>query len=356
MHDPHYTYVRPKVSLKKFIKSINVDSQGNIIFYLSLMSFSIYLAAPFFTPYVLQTLNFSYFYYVILFSLPYFVRLFFTKRIGMAVDRFGPKKILKLTSFLLVLTPILWLINDSFIWLMFVQMYAGLIYGTYEISSLSFFVNETNSSNRVSFFAYFNFIRGFFIILGALLSNIALKFGPFDIGFLNAFFWSAIFRFLVLFVKFPKKVKEKDRYLPSSYGLLSRNMFLLTTPKEMMSKLVAAKEMLQTKVINRNDIVTRLGTGEMVKIKRQANIVSNVKPGLKIKKEDTKDEQQKPRKKSQSKILKPTHAVYFCTACDAEFRRDLNSRTKKKCPYCGHEKIFFMRHDKKRRSFSFINR
>lgn len=340
-HEPPYSFVRSNTSLNKFISSMREKSQGVIILYLSLMSFSVYISAGFFTPYVLQTLKFSYLYYVVLFSFPFVVKLLFIKRIGRAIDRFGPKKILKLISFMITLNPILWLFGDSFSWLIFVQIYAGLSYGAFEISSLTFFINETDSKNRVSLFAYYNFFKGIFIILGALSGNLFMLFGPFSNGFLNAFFWSGILRLLVLFIKFPKQVREKDRYLTSSYKELSKYMFVLYTPKDLMSKLVTAKEMISNITINKNDIITKLGNGEMVKIKRNYSVISNI-PKLNIKPKQKKQKTTIKKKKSK-KVAQ--HLIYLCNDCGAEFRRYRHSLTSKSCPYCASKKINFIRKD-----------
>jgi MFS family permease/DNA-directed RNA polymerase subunit RPC12/RpoP len=333
IHEPKYTIFKPKTSLKNFILGMRSNSQGLVVLYLGLMSFSVAISAAYYTPYVLQSLQFSYMQFVILFSSPFVIRMLFAKRIGRIIDRYGPKKVLRIVSFFIVITPLLWLVNDLFVWLLFAQIYSGFAFGAYEIAALSFFVNGTNSNNRISLFSYYNFFNGFLLLLGALSSNLLVKVGPFDSFYLNAFFFSGIFRLLVLFIQFPRQVKEKDYYSPSSYTDLSKQILALDYTRELLSKLVTAKELISIRPVEDNSILTKLGSGGFVKIKKQYTIISY--------------EPKKDKKEKIKVIEKPkyTHAIYSCLNCNSEFRRFIKSKTTLFCPYCSNKKVIFVRPD-----------
>lgn len=334
IHEPKYTIIKPKTSLKKFITGMRNDSQGLVVLYLGLMSFSIAISAAYFTPYVLQELNFSYLKFVILFSLPFISRMIFAKRVGRIIDRYGPKKVLQITSFFIVLNPLLWLVGNSFEWLIFIQIYSGFSFGAYEITALSFFINGTTTNNRISLFSYYNFFNGLLILLGALSSNLLVGIGPFDSFYYNAFFFSGIFRLLVLFIQFPKRVREKDHYVPSSYIYLSKQILALDYTRNLLSKLVTAKEMISIRPVEDNSILTKLKNGDSIKIKKQFNLIT-------YKPKQTKRLKNKPEVKE----LKYTHVIYFCSNCNSEFRRFVKSKTGLFCPYCSAKTIVFVRPD-----------
>jgi MFS family permease/DNA-directed RNA polymerase subunit RPC12/RpoP len=331
IYEPKYTIFKPKTSLQNFILGLRSSSQGLVVLYLGLMSFSVAISAAYYTPYVLQSLKFSYLQFVILFSSPFLVRMIFAKRIGRIIDRYGPKKVLRIVSFFVVFNPLLWLVSASFEWLLFAQIYSGFSFGAYEIAALSFFVNGTNSNNRISLFSYYNFFNGFLVLLGALSSNLLVKVGPFDSFYLNAFFFSGIFRLLVQFIQFPKKVKEKDYYSPSSYTDLSKQILALDYTRELLSKLVTAKELISIRPVENDSILTKFGNKGFVKIKKQYTLIS-----YKPKEENKKQVVEKP---------KHTHLIYSCLNCNSEFRRFVKSKTTLFCPYCSNKKVIFVRPD-----------
>lgn len=342
IHEPKFTIFKPKASLKNFFLGIRSNSQGLVVLYLGLMSFSIAISSAYYTPYVLQSLKFSYMKFVILFSFPFIIRMLFAKRVGKIIDKYGPKKVLRISSFFIVLNPLLWLVNNSFEWLLFTQIYSGFAFGAYEIAALSFFVNGTNSNNRISLFSYYNFLNGLLILLGALSSNLLVKVGPFDSFYLNAFFFSGIFRLLILFIQFPKQVKEKDYYSPSSYTDLSKQILALDYTRELLSKLVTAKELISIRPVQENSILTKLGSGGFVKIKKQYTVISYV------------PEKQKKEKKTIIKKTKYSHEIYSCLNCNSEFRRFVKSKTTLFCPYCSKKQVIFVRPDKSVRRYDHI--
>ncbi|MEM4756394.1 MAG: MFS transporter, partial [Candidatus Woesearchaeota archaeon] len=113
-HEPEYTIVKPKTSLKKFMMSMRQDNQGRIVLYLVLMTIAVYIASPFYTPYILRSLNFSYIEFTILMLIPVIPKILFSKKAGKLIDKYGPKTMLKLASILIVFTPLLWILNKSF--------------------------------------------------------------------------------------------------------------------------------------------------------------------------------------------------------------------------------------------------
>lgn len=89
-----------------------------------------------------------------------------------------------------------------------------------------------------------------------------------------------------------------------------------------------------------NEIVTKLSTGNLIKIKKQATIITNIKPN-----------QKKTTIKKENKKI-PKYLVYLCSSCNAEFKRDSTSKTKLCCPYCNNQNVIFLRgNENKKRMF-----
>ncbi|MBN1156855.1 MFS transporter [Candidatus Woesearchaeota archaeon] len=321
-HEPPFTLTKPKTSIKKFISEIRYRPEGKAMLYLSLMSFSVYISAPFYTLYLLRTLQFDYFRFAILMMLPILMRIVFIKKVGFLVDKFGPKKMLEFTSLLVAIVPMLWLIHPSFFWLIFVQIYAGVAMGSYEVSALTFMINETNSLNRISLMSYYNFFNGCFVIAGALMGNLFSSIGPFHNAYLNAFLFSGLSRIIVLLMAFPRRMNEKDFYTKTTCRNLGTEIFSVASPSQLMCKMVAAKDILNMRLSSNKHIPAKLGNGSVLRI------------------EPNKETEKYPVPKKKEAPLppppeKPHFTIYFCKYCRIGFKKRSTSTIKPKCPLCG---------------------
>ncbi len=193
-YEPAYKVAQEaEFSFTDFIKQARFTNFGLFVIYLSLMNFSVYLAAPFFTPYMLKDLRFDYLTFTIVVGTAIIVKLFTMPSWGKATDRFGAKKILNITGFLMPLVPLLWFFSKDVIYLIIIQMYSGFIWGGFEVSAFNFIFDTTSSQKRATCIAYYNVINGFAIITGAMIGSLIVR--------NNAFFWSSyIFVFVMSFI------------------------------------------------------------------------------------------------------------------------------------------------------------
>jgi len=191
-------------SFTDFVKQARFRNFGLFVIYLSTMNFSVYLAAPFFTPYMLNDLQFDYWTYTIVIGTAIIVKPFTMPAWGKASDRFGPRKILGLTGFLMPLVPILWLFSKNVYYLVIIQIYSGFIWGGFEISSFNFIFNSTTSQKRATCIAYYNIINGFALLVGAMTGGLIVRY--------NDVFWSPYL--LVFVISFILRVTTSLMFIP----------------------------------------------------------------------------------------------------------------------------------------------
>jgi len=195
-------------SFNDFIKQARFSNFGLLVIYLCIMNFSVYLAAPFFTPYMLNDLKFDYLTFTIVIGTAIIIKPFTMPAWGKASDRFGTKKILSLTGFLMPLVPLLWLFSPNVFYLIIIQIYSGFIWGGFEISSLSFIFDTTTSQKRATCVAYYNVINGFAMLLGAIIGGLLVRYNDvFWSHYLLVFLISFILRMTTSFIFIPK-IKE----------------------------------------------------------------------------------------------------------------------------------------------------
>ncbi len=209
---------RDKFSFTEFVKQARFRNYGLFVLFLSLLNFSIYISAPFFAAYMLYDLELSYFSYMILISIAFVSKFIFLPMWGNFSDEYGNKKILTFTGLFITLVPLLWLVSKNFYYLIFVELFSGLVWAGFEISSFNFIFDTTTPQKRPLCVSYYNIINGVFILMGTTLGSLVIKYNWFFWSdYYMAFLVSGIARFLV-FVMFVPKLREVRKVTDISYN------------------------------------------------------------------------------------------------------------------------------------------
>jgi MFS family permease len=145
------------------------------VLYLGLMTFSVFVSAPFFTPYMLNDLQLSYMAFTVVSATAIIAKVLSMPIWGHAADRFGAKRVLSLTGYLMPLVPVLWLVSNDLLWLIAIQVYSGFIWGGFEIAVFSFIFDTTTPQKRATCVAYYNMINGMAMISGTLLGSFIVR-------------------------------------------------------------------------------------------------------------------------------------------------------------------------------------
>ena len=189
-YEPEYAAPhRSEFGFLEFLRQARFRNYGRFVLYLGLMNFSVFMAAPFFTPYMLQDLHLSYQVFTIVTSAAIVMKVVSLPIWGRAADRFGARRVLSLTGALMPVVPVLWLLSGNIAWLIAIQAYAGFIWAGFEIAAFSFIFDTTSPRNRTTCVAYYNMINGAALISGALLGSLIVH--------MNALFWS---KYLIVFL------------------------------------------------------------------------------------------------------------------------------------------------------------
>ncbi len=163
-------------------KMLKVKNFGIYVAYQAMMNFALYMAAPFFAPYILRDMNYNYQMFTIITAAVLVSKYLAMPIWGKLSDKYGAKKILGLSGYLLPLNPLLWVLSTNFWWLIFAQIYAGFVWAGFELSSFIFIYDMTIPEKRTTAVACNNSINGLAILAGSIS-------GSFLVGH-NQLFWS----------------------------------------------------------------------------------------------------------------------------------------------------------------------
>lgn len=166
----------PGMSVVKFLKHIDENSFGKYVLYMCLMSFAVNIAAPFFTPYMLHStaeggLGFSYLEFTVITAVSTSASFLVFKHFGKVADRFGNKKVLVLTGFMIPLVPLFWLFTKNFYYLLLIEVFSGLVWAGFNLCTANYVFDLVGSEYRMIYTAYYNAFTTFAMFAGAMIGS-----------------------------------------------------------------------------------------------------------------------------------------------------------------------------------------
>lgn len=210
----------------EFLKQATKRNYGRFVLFLSVMNFAVYASSPFFTAYMLYDLKLDYLTFTIVTAASLIVKYLTMPIWGRFSDRFGTRKILSLTGFLMPLVPILWLFSSSVPYLLLIQFYSGFVWAGFELSSFNFTFDTTTPQRRATCVAYYNVLNGVAILTGAMFGSLIVKYNSvFWSKYLLIFLVSGVIRYAASFI-FISKLREVRPVEPIPYHTL---LFKITT-------------------------------------------------------------------------------------------------------------------------------
>jgi MFS family permease len=184
MYEPSVTVQhKEQIHLLDFAREIRSTNLGRFVLYVSAMNFATYLAAPFFAVYMLRDLGFDYLTYVVIIASAAIATILTMTFWGKRADRAGNIKVVAITSLLIPLVPLLWLVSHNILYLVLVQLLSGFAWAGFNLCSTNFVYDAAAPEKRTGCIAYFNAANGTAICLGALLGGFLALHVPLILGY-----------------------------------------------------------------------------------------------------------------------------------------------------------------------------
>lgn len=140
---------------------------SKFVLFVAAVTFSTFIAAPYFSVFMLRDLQFSYLDYMLVNLASVVAGLIGFPLWGKHADHVGNGKILTLTSLLVPIIPILWLFSTDLRWLIAVEVLSGFLWSGFSLCAVNFIFDSVAPEKRVRFISYTNLIIGIAICAGA---------------------------------------------------------------------------------------------------------------------------------------------------------------------------------------------
>ncbi len=202
MYEPNYKVKREAYfSIWSFVSKMASNNFGRFVLFLSLFSFAVNFANPFYAVYMLRDLNFSYVTYTIIVSSNLIAQFLSMNYWGKLSDRFGNRTIFGVTGFLIPVIPIFWLFSPNPAYIVLIQLFNGFVWSGFNLATGNYFFDAVTPQKRARCVSYYNLLNGVAIFFGASLGGIlAMQIGPwffFISKYQDIFLLSGFMRLLV---------------------------------------------------------------------------------------------------------------------------------------------------------------
>jgi MFS family permease len=182
-----------------FLRRAKSSNFARFVFFSGALHFCVYLAAPFFSVFMLRDLKFNYLTYTMLISTVSLVTILTISRWGINADRVGNVKVLRITSLLIASLPLWWIVCQHPLYLILAQALSGMAWAGFNLCALNFIYDAATPAKRIRCISYFYFFNGIAIFFGSLTGGYLAGRLPALFGYrlLSLFLLAAILRLLV---------------------------------------------------------------------------------------------------------------------------------------------------------------
>ena len=174
---------------------------GRLLAYLLTTQVAVQMAGPYFVPYMLSELHFSYLQFATLVALAFAGKFASLPLMGRLAERVGPHRLLVFCGLAIVPLSSLWLVSDKFLFLAGLQFVAGAVWAGYELATLLMFFEAIPAEERTSLLTVYNLGNSAAMAAGTLLgAGLLMTMGEHREGFIVVFWLSSALRLLPLFL------------------------------------------------------------------------------------------------------------------------------------------------------------
>jgi MFS family permease len=159
---------QPMMDMVRHMGSYNL---GRFTVYIAVISFAVNIASPFFSVYMLRDLSFNYVTYTVIISFAAISSLVFLPYWGRRADLAGNMKVIRVTSCLLPVVPLLWLVSNNVYYLVFAQIVSGFAWSGFNLAAVNYIYDASEAQNRTKHIAIFNTITCLATFLGATVGG-----------------------------------------------------------------------------------------------------------------------------------------------------------------------------------------
>jgi MFS family permease len=218
-YEPEFRFEKSHYfSFPQFIKKIPSSNFGKFSLYVALMVLATNIVGPYYTIYILRDLKFSYIQFMLVNVASAVTTFLFISKWGKFADKHGNIQMLRITSVLLPVMPLMWPATPylpfqfQFPYILLINLISGYAWAGFNMAAGNFVFEAATPQRRGLCSAYSSIMNGFGVVIGATIGSILVS--KVNITIINVILFvsviSGIARFAVFFFmrKSLKEIRE----------------------------------------------------------------------------------------------------------------------------------------------------
>jgi MFS family permease len=166
-----------RVTFREMGRRMIHGADGRLLVYLAALQIGSQLAGPYFAPYMLSRLKFSYAGYATLIASFYLAKVVASPWLGRIAHRLGPRYVLWIGGLGIVPQAAAWMVSNSFGYLLVLHLLGGIAWAAHELAGPLMYFELIHERERTSVLTMFNAMNAAAMVAGATLGGAVLHAG-----------------------------------------------------------------------------------------------------------------------------------------------------------------------------------
>jgi hypothetical protein len=162
------------VGLVDFAQRCYSSNQGKLLLYLLSVQAAVQISGPFFNPFILRQLEYTYFAYMQLIGCAYAAKVVALPFCGAFAHRYGARTLLWVGGVGILPLSGMWLFSQDYWFLVTVQVVGGFFWAAYELAMCLLFFEAIHERERTSVLTNYNLGHAMAVCLGSLVGGLVL--------------------------------------------------------------------------------------------------------------------------------------------------------------------------------------
>ena len=176
-YEPRHEH-QPQIGIREFVKRLKGSEQGRLIFFLFFFFIAVHSASPYFTPFMLNRLKFSYLEFMVVVGLSFIGRIICLKVLQRWVKPRQINGVLIISAIGISTSPLLWTFSQNYGWIMLVEFLSGCYWAGFELSTTLIYYKKIEDNERTRVMSYISFFNISGMAIGSLMGAGLMHFLP----------------------------------------------------------------------------------------------------------------------------------------------------------------------------------
>lgn len=163
------------VSLLELVRRMSRRADGQLIAYLLAVQVAIQISGPYFTPFMLGRLHFSYREYLLLLAASFVAKFAAFPLWGQVAQKLGARRLLWIGGIGIIPMSALWMPSQTVPYLLVVQLISGVVWAAYDLGVFLLIFENIPKEERTSVLTSYNFANAVAMVGGSVLGGAMLK-------------------------------------------------------------------------------------------------------------------------------------------------------------------------------------